>query len=168
LTGCSSEYPFLATGKCKTCANRKAYEQKQKDEKKKADDKTTKDKKDREERERRDRRDAEKQSDKRQFIQDKKDAHKARFQKHKTRFKKHKTRFKKFESSKPLTKDEKREELAAKMNYKPSAFCLDFALFPHKFFLLDLFVCVHPLLLIRGFVFVCFYCPSSRAKIGLW
>jgi hypothetical protein len=66
--------------------------------------------------------DAEKQSDIHQFIQDKKDAHKVRFQKHKTRFEK-------FESYKPPTKAEKREELVAKMNYQPSAFCLDFALF---------------------------------------
>ncbi len=48
--------------------------------------------------------DTEKKSDIRQFIQDKKEAHKARFEK--------------FESSKPPTKAEKRKELVAKMNYQ--------------------------------------------------
>jgi hypothetical protein len=47
---------------------------------------------------------AEKKSDIRQFIQDKKEAHKARFEK--------------FESSKPPTKIGKRKELIANMNYQ--------------------------------------------------
>jgi hypothetical protein len=48
--------------------------------------------------------DAEKKSDIRQFIQDKKDAHQARFEK--------------FESAKPITKVEKREQPIENMNYQ--------------------------------------------------
>jgi hypothetical protein len=53
----------------------------------------------------------EKKSEIYQFIEDKKDSHKARFEKHRARFEK-------FESAKPSTKAEKREELVAKMNYQ--------------------------------------------------
>jgi len=53
----------------------------------------------------------EKKSDVHQFIEDKKEVHKARFEKHRARFEK-------FESAKARTKVEKREELIAKMNYQ--------------------------------------------------